>query len=152
MSSSPVEYFPSSPPQYTETPSPPISHVRAEIFARLVEIKMLFYQMNRPSFPRDDSHDDCKKSLVERARIKMTLVKILEDFPLLMKDFRRRAKFIIEVGIYMTEDDVDEVDRAMIEKMSIAFDTIFADVTISDAKQMVAIVAGGPRFQKYVRT
>lgn len=70
----------------------------------------------------------------------------------MIKNFRRRAKFIIEVGIYMTEDTVDEGDRAMIEKMSIVFDTIFADITIGDAKEMVAIIAGGPEYKQDVRT
>lgn len=58
----------------------------------------------------------------------------------------------MEVGIYMTEDTVYEVDRAMIEKMSIVFDAIFVDVTIPDAKEMVAIVAGGPEYREDVRT
>ncbi|KAI5848425.1 hypothetical protein DFP73DRAFT_591946 [Morchella snyderi] len=148
MSCSPVAYLPSSPPYWIGTPSRITSDIRVEIYARLVEIKMLFHQMDSPGFPRDSSHEHCKISLVEQAKVGMALVTILENLPLVMEDSRGRAKFISEVGIQMTGDDVDQLSPAVIEKMSVAIDAIFTDVTIWDAKQMVAIMSGGSKFYK----
>lgn len=108
--------------------------------------------MDSPDFPRGYSHENCKTSLVEQAKVGMTLVTILENLPLVMEDPRGRAKFISEVGIQMTGDDVDQISPAVIEKMSVAIDAIFTDVTIWDAKQMIAIMRGGTKFYKGVST